>query len=76
MSIRRQIRNFWRAFRSNKGARVSRHGGHSLANTLRDSTHVRGGSQGMGLGRAGTEQQHKIVAEGHENYTESFKDEK
>ena len=43
----------------------------SLARTLKDSTHVRGGDGGMM--RASTEQQHKVVAEGHENYTKSFK---
>ena len=42
----------------------------SLARTLRDSTHVRGAHGGMG--RAGTEHQHEIVADGHERYARSF----
>jgi hypothetical protein len=46
----------------------------SLARTIRESTHVRGGWQTMGLPRASTEQQLEIVVEGHENYTKSFHD--
>ena len=42
----------------------------SLARTIKESTHVRG--TGGGLPRASTEQQQKIVVEGHENYTKSF----
>lgn len=72
MRITQQIRGFLRGLRSNGDITEARHSGHSLAKTLRDSTHVRGGRGG--LGRAGTEQQHKIVAEGHQNYTDSFDD--
>ncbi len=42
----------------------------SLARTLRDSAHVRG-LRGF-LPRAGTEQQHEIVADAHERYDASF----
>ena len=73
MTIWTQIRGFVQALVANDTDPSTRHGGHSLAETLRDSTHVRGGQQMAGLGRAGTEAQHKIVAEGHENYTKSFK---
>lgn len=73
MAIWQEITAFWRAFRSGAGEPVRRHGGHSLAKTLEDSTHVRGG-HGSALPRAGTEGQHKIVAEGHEDYTKSFED--
>lgn len=73
MRITQQIRGFLRALRSNRDMTESKHSGHSLAETLRDSTHVRGG-WGTGLARAGTEQQHKIVVEGHQNYTDSFDD--
>ena len=75
MTIRSQIRGFLRAFRSGLGSPIRRHRGHSLAKALRESTHVRGGSMGMGLGRASTERQHEIVAEGHQDYNASFDDE-
>ena len=73
MAIWGQVKAFWRAFRASDGKGI-RHRGHSLAETLEDSTHVRGGQQNMGLGIAGTEQHHQIVAEGHEHYTKSFED--
>lgn len=74
MSIWGQIKGFVRAFRRGEELPTSRHGGHSLARTLKESTHVRGGNQVTGLSRAGTEKQHEIVAEGHERYTASFDD--
>ncbi len=70
MSALGQIVGFFRAFRRSGDARRNSHSGHSLAKALRESTHVRGARGGMA--RAGTEQQHKIVAEGHERYNESF----
>ncbi len=42
----------------------------SLARTIKESTHVRGGD--LGLSRAGTEAHHDIVAKGHKNYEASF----
>ncbi len=68
--IWRDLRGFFRALQRvdpTTGPRVS----SSLAKTLKESTHVRGG-HGTALPRAGTEAQHKIVAEGHEHYTKSF----
>lgn len=44
----------------------------SIARTMEESTHVRGGR--FGLPRASTEQQHEIVVEGHEAYVESLED--
>ena len=70
MSLFAQFRGFIRAFRS--GATSPRDGAsESLAKTIKESSHVRGGRGG--LARASTEQQHKIVVKGHENYTKSFK---
>lgn len=73
MSFLSQIRGFVRALRR-KGNDPVRHGGHSLARAMRDSTHVRGGGMGggMGLSRGSTEAQEKIVSEGHEQYDKSF----
>ncbi len=68
MSILSTLKGFFRAFRRRAS---SPRASSSLANTIKDSTHVRGAYGGMA--RASTEQQHKIVAEGHENYQKSFK---
>ena len=72
MAIKQQIRGFLRAFRKDSGFsnRPTRHKGHSLARALRHSTQVGGGR--AGIPRAGTEQQHKIVAESHERYNASL----
>lgn len=70
MSFFRHIVGFFRAFKRSDGATRTSHDGHSLARALRDSTHVRGSRGGMP--RAGTERQHKIVAEGHKRYRDSF----
>ncbi len=67
MSILDTLRGFLGAFR--RGASSPRPSS-SLANTIKDSTHVRGAHGG--LARAGTEQQHDIVAKGHEHYQKSF----
>ncbi|MDX1689549.1 MAG: hypothetical protein R3290_00860 [Acidimicrobiia bacterium] len=74
MRIWWRLEAFWRSFRDAKGTGPARHGGDSLARALRESTHVRGGSQGMGMGRGGTEAHHRIVAEGHEHSTTSLED--
>jgi hypothetical protein len=67
------VKGFVREFRSSKGMKRPDLGsGESLARTIRESTHVRGGQQNMGLSRASTEQQLEIIVEGHENYTKSF----
>lgn len=71
MAFLRRLKAFWREFRAPTRSSKGRHGGHSLARTLRDSTHVRGARGGMP--RAGTEQHHKIVVDGHGRYTKSFK---
>lgn len=72
MGVIDRLRAFWRAFRRNEPSEPVRHSGHSLARTLEDSTHVRGLEGGMA--RAGTEEQHELVAEGHEQYTKSLRD--
>ena len=70
MGIINGLRNFWRAFRTTGGDGAPRHSGHSLADAVKDSTQV-GGSLGHGM--AGSEGQHKIVAESHEAYDRSKK---
>jgi len=75
MRFLRIPRGFIRAFLAPTEPGGPRHSGHSLARTLKDSTHVRGGPGG-GLSRAGTEQQHNIVAKGHQGYAKSFKGER
>ncbi len=70
MGIISGLRNFWLAFRATGGEEAPRHSGHSLADAVKDSTQV-GGS--LGYGMAGSEGQHKIVAEGHEAYDRSKK---
>ncbi len=74
MALWRQVRAFVRAFRAAGRDGRSEHlrPDNSLARTLKDSTHVRGGR--MGLARASTERQHEIVAKGHKSYVESFDD--
>ena len=70
MSIISQILGFVRVLRTG----VTQPTGQvstSFARTLKETTHVRGGPGG--LARAGTEKQHQIVAKGHKNYTDSFK---
>lgn len=75
MSFWGSLKGFVREFRSSKGMKGPDLGSaESLARTIRESTHVRGGQQMMGLSRASTEQQLEIVVEGHENYTKSFHD--
>jgi hypothetical protein len=46
----------------------------SLARTIKDASHVRGGAAGGGggLSRAASEEVLKHAAEGHENYQKSF----
>jgi len=73
MSLWGSVKGFIREFRSSKGMRRPDLGSsESLAKTIKESTHVRGG-QGTALSRASTEEQLEIVVEGHENYTKSFK---
>ena len=69
MAFMRVLRGFWRAFRIGKadGRR-----GSTLARTLRESTHTGAGAGALGGTLAGTEAQHKIVADGHETYVKSF----
>ena len=62
---------FVRAFRSGAGSHPGLSPSDSLAETIEESTHVRG--LHGGLPRAGTEQQHEIVVQGHEDYQKSFK---
>ena len=46
----------------------------SLAKTIREASHVRGGSGGVGgLSRSASEEALKHAAEGHEQYDKSFK---
>jgi hypothetical protein len=75
MSLWGSLKGFVREFRASKGMKRADLGPEeSLARTIRESTHVRGGQQMMGLSRASTEQQLEIVVEGHENYTKSLHD--
>ncbi|MDG2262871.1 MAG: hypothetical protein P8N50_11095, partial [Actinomycetota bacterium] len=45
----------------------------SVANTVRDATHVRGGGMPGGLPGSGSNAVADHAANGHENYTKSFK---
>lgn len=74
MSLWSSIKRFIEAFRATSADRRGTEPASSLARTLEESTHVRGGRGG--LARAGTEDQHEIVVEGHENYVESFEDDR
>ena len=69
MSFFAHLRGFLRALRHPGASKARRHPGHSLALTIRDSTHVKGG---QGAPRASTEAQHRIVGEGHQRYRDSF----
>ena len=67
------MKGFVREFRASKGmSRPDLGSADSLARTIKESTHVRGGA-GTALSRASTEEQLEIVIEGHESYTKSFK---
>lgn len=68
MGIRQQLKGFVLAFRSTKGKATS-HSGHSLAVTLRHSSHSRGS-----MGLSGADYHHRLVGEGHANFTASFAD--
>lgn len=72
MSPWSSIKGFIEAFRASFGRPPDTGRLSSLARTLEESTHVRGG-QG-GLARASTEDQHEIVVEEHESYVDSFED--
>lgn len=70
MSLWGSFEGFIRAFRSGEGWQPRLRPCGSLAETIKQSTHVRGG---FGCWQRGnTEQQHEIVSRGHENYAESF----
>lgn len=72
MSFWNRVRRVLKAiFAKSKGPRSS-NPVESIARTMEESTHVRGGR--FGLPRASTEQQHEIVIEGHESYVESLDD--
>lgn len=75
MSLWSNVKGFIRAFQSGAGTNPNLKPSSSLARTIEESTHVRGGGPGGGggLSRGSTEAQHKIVAEGHDNYEKSFK---
>ena len=45
----------------------------SLAKTAMDALDIRGGPGAGGAAFPGTSQAHERIAEGHENYTKSFK---
>lgn len=66
-----RIRAAFRALFTKQGTGVA-NPVESIAKTMEESTHVRGGR--WGLPRASTEEQHEIVVEGHEAYLDSFED--
>ena len=70
VDIRSQLRNFWRALRSDDGpVKRVRHSGHSLAKALGDASAV----SGAGGGAVGTNSAaEEAAAEAHERYNDSF----
>lgn len=72
MSLWYSIKGFFEAFRAKSADDAGPGPLSSLARTMEESTHVRGGRGG--LARASTEDQHEIVIEGHEDYVGSFED--
>ena len=74
MSIWHQVKGFVRAFMSHQAPPPGDTSINSMAKTIKDSTDIR--SLKGGISKAAGTQRERLVSEGHENYTNSFKKKK
>ena len=68
----RHLRGFIRAFRSDDGPALPDHSGHSVARAVRDSSTVAGTGMSGGGVNTSNDAQMKIIAKGHQDYSDSF----
>ena len=70
MAVWRNLKAFWRAFRSDAGGPRYRHRGDSIADTVGDLRHARSGPRTDALGPADSSR----AGDSAERYTKSFED--